>query len=127
MKDLFSAQSPDYARFRPTYPPALFAWLAGLAPARATAVDVGTGSGQAAVVQILPDRNGNGTQDVGPPTDPTKDGWWEKPPAFYGAPQVARLPYRRCSYDPDDDGNNEDDLDDDLAYTGLAKGPSSTC
>src|SRR5438477_12995168 len=49
MKDLFSAQSPDYARFRPTYPPALFAWLAGLAPARATAVDVGTGSGQAAV------------------------------------------------------------------------------
>jgi len=49
MKDLFSTQSSDYARFRPTYPPALFAWLAALAPARDTAVDVGTGNGQAAV------------------------------------------------------------------------------
>ncbi|HEY8923736.1 MAG TPA: methyltransferase domain-containing protein, partial [Polyangia bacterium] len=49
MKDLFSTQSSDYARFRPTYPPALFEWLAGQAPARETAVDVGTGSGQAAV------------------------------------------------------------------------------
>jgi ubiquinone/menaquinone biosynthesis C-methylase UbiE len=49
MKDLFSAQSSDYARFRPIYPPALFAWLADRAPARGTAVDVGTGSGQAAV------------------------------------------------------------------------------
>jgi SAM-dependent methyltransferase len=49
MKDLFSTQSSEYARFRPTYPPALFAWLAGLAPTRSTAVDVGTGSGQAAV------------------------------------------------------------------------------
>jgi len=49
MKDLFSTQSSDYARFRPTYPPALFAWLAEVAPARDTAVDVGTGNGQAAV------------------------------------------------------------------------------
>jgi ubiquinone/menaquinone biosynthesis C-methylase UbiE len=49
MKDLFSTQSSDYARFRPTYPAELFAWLAGQAPSRRTAVDVGTGSGQAAV------------------------------------------------------------------------------
>jgi SAM-dependent methyltransferase len=47
-KDLFSRQAPDYARFRPTYPPALFTWLAGQAPARGLAADVGTGSGQAA-------------------------------------------------------------------------------
>jgi SAM-dependent methyltransferase len=48
-KDLFSRQSADYARFRPTYPPVLFAWLAAQAPARRLAVDVGTGNGQAAV------------------------------------------------------------------------------
>jgi SAM-dependent methyltransferase len=48
-KDLFSKQAAGYARFRPTYPPALFDWLAGVAPARDVAVDVGTGSGQAAV------------------------------------------------------------------------------
>lgn len=47
-KDHFSAQAPDYARFRPAYPAELFAWLAGVAPARATAWDCGTGSGQAA-------------------------------------------------------------------------------
>jgi SAM-dependent methyltransferase len=48
-KDLFSTQSSGYAKFRPTYPAALFDWLAGIAPARGLAVDVGTGSGQAAV------------------------------------------------------------------------------
>ena len=47
-KDHFSARSADYARYRPGYPPALFDWLAVLAPARALAWDVGTGSGQAA-------------------------------------------------------------------------------
>ena len=47
-KDLFSAQAPDYARFRPTYPAALFAWLAAVSPARRLALDVGAGSGQAA-------------------------------------------------------------------------------
>jgi SAM-dependent methyltransferase len=49
LKDLFSLKSSDYARFRPTYPPALFAWLAEVAPARAVAVDIGAGSGQASV------------------------------------------------------------------------------
>lgn len=28
-KDHFSAQAPDYARYRPDYPAELFAWLAG--------------------------------------------------------------------------------------------------
>jgi SAM-dependent methyltransferase len=36
-----------YAAFRPRYPDALFQWLAGLAPGRATAWDCGAGSGQA--------------------------------------------------------------------------------
>jgi SAM-dependent methyltransferase len=48
-QDHFSAQADAYVRFRPTYPDALFAWLAALAPARALAWDCGTGSGQAAV------------------------------------------------------------------------------
>lgn len=48
-KDLFSRQSTDYARFRPTYPPELYAWLASQTPRRQLAVDVGAGNGQAAV------------------------------------------------------------------------------
>jgi len=48
-KDLFSLQASDYARFRPVYPPELYAWLAAQAPARRLAVDVGTGNGQAAI------------------------------------------------------------------------------
>lgn len=48
-KDLFAHQAQGYARFRPTYPAALFDWLAGIAPGRDLAVDVGTGSGQVAV------------------------------------------------------------------------------
>ena len=48
-KDLFSDRPVDYARFRPTYPPELFAWLASMAPAQAVAVDVATGNGQAAL------------------------------------------------------------------------------
>ena len=48
-KDHFSTHAAAYARARPTYPRALFAWLAALAPARRMAWDAGTGSGQAAV------------------------------------------------------------------------------
>jgi SAM-dependent methyltransferase len=48
-KDHFSGHAGSYARHRPTYPPALYAWLAELAPARDAAWDCGTGSGQAAV------------------------------------------------------------------------------
>ncbi len=45
--DHFSPVSADYARFRPTYPAALFAWLAGKAPGRTLAWDCAAGSGQA--------------------------------------------------------------------------------
>jgi SAM-dependent methyltransferase len=48
-KDHFSTGSPDYAAFRPTYPPALFAWLAGLCKRRELAWDCATGNGQAAL------------------------------------------------------------------------------
>lgn len=48
-KDHFSAQAATYAKARPTYPPALFAELARLAPGRALAWDCGTGNGQATV------------------------------------------------------------------------------
>jgi SAM-dependent methyltransferase len=48
-QDHFSARAELYARARPTYPPALFADLAALAPDTRWAWDCGTGNGQAAV------------------------------------------------------------------------------
>ena len=48
-EDNFSAQSRQYARFRPQYPDGLYAYLASLAPERSLVWDCGTGSGQAAV------------------------------------------------------------------------------
>lgn len=48
--DHFSGHAAQYAAFRPGYPPALIAALASLAPAHDTGWDVGTGSGQAAVM-----------------------------------------------------------------------------
>lgn len=50
MKDNFSTQSAQYAQFRPTYPPELFAYLATLVPTYTHAWDCGTGNGQVAVV-----------------------------------------------------------------------------
>lgn len=47
--DHFSASAAGYARFRPRYPDALVAWLAGVAPARDRAWDCAAGNGQAAV------------------------------------------------------------------------------
>lgn len=47
-KDHFSGVAEGYARFRPTYPEALFDWLAERAPGRELAWDVATGSGQVA-------------------------------------------------------------------------------
>jgi SAM-dependent methyltransferase len=47
--DHFSAGAADYASYRPSYPPALFRWLASVAPDRRVAWDCGTGSGQTAV------------------------------------------------------------------------------
>ncbi len=48
-QDHFSAQAGEYARFRPVYPQALFAYLASLTPGHALAWDCGTGNGQAAI------------------------------------------------------------------------------
>lgn len=48
-RDHFSGAAAAYARFRPRYPDALFAWLAAHAPSLDRAWDCGTGSGQAAV------------------------------------------------------------------------------
>jgi SAM-dependent methyltransferase len=46
----FETQGDDYARYRPTYPPALATFLAALAPDRERAVDVGCGNGQLSVL-----------------------------------------------------------------------------
>ncbi len=48
-QDHFSRQAGDYGIYRPRYPPALVAHIAGSAPSRALALDVATGNGQAAV------------------------------------------------------------------------------
>lgn len=48
-KDHFSGHAAEYARHRPGYPRALFAWLARVAPATGTAWDVACGNGQAAL------------------------------------------------------------------------------
>lgn len=48
--DHFSSVAAKYAECRPSYPPALVEYLAGIAPGRALAWDCGTGSGQAAVL-----------------------------------------------------------------------------
>lgn len=48
-EDHFSGGAHRYAVHRPTYPPALFAHLAALAPARRLAWDCATGNGQAAL------------------------------------------------------------------------------
>lgn len=46
--DHFSGHAADYAASRPTYPDALFDWLAGRCERRGLAWDVGSGNGQAA-------------------------------------------------------------------------------
>jgi SAM-dependent methyltransferase len=48
-KDHFSGHAQDYRHHRPDYPPALFEWLASVAPSRRLAIDVGAGNGQAAI------------------------------------------------------------------------------
>src|SRR6185369_8962098 len=86
----------------------------------------------AAVIQVLVDRNSNGVQDVGPPADPSKDGWWDKVAPFYGLPTLQRYPAGNCTYDPNDDGNGENDIAEaspTFAFNsaGTVFGPSSTC
>jgi SAM-dependent methyltransferase len=48
-KDHFSGHADLYREARPTYPEALFAWLAAQAPERGLAWDCGCGNGQASV------------------------------------------------------------------------------
>ncbi len=48
-KDHFSSRSDAYERYRPDYPPQLYAWLAEQSPDQLLAVDVATGNGQAAI------------------------------------------------------------------------------
>ena len=48
-KDYFSARATAYTRYRPTYPPTLFAWLAGLTDRHDLAWDCGCGNGQATI------------------------------------------------------------------------------
>ncbi len=48
-EDNFSKQAQSYARHRPQYPAALYAFIADAAPAHTAAWDCGTGNGQAAV------------------------------------------------------------------------------
>ncbi len=48
-KDHFSAGASGYARYRPRYPEALFAYLASICPEQELAWDCGTGNGQAAL------------------------------------------------------------------------------
>lgn len=48
-KDHFSGHAATYARARPTYPDALFDWLAGVPARRGLAWDAGCGNGQASV------------------------------------------------------------------------------
>jgi methylase of polypeptide subunit release factors len=48
-KGHFSSASDRYAAYRPDYPAALFAWLAGLCAKRELAWGCATGSGQAAL------------------------------------------------------------------------------
>jgi SAM-dependent methyltransferase len=47
--DHFSSVAGSYARYRPRYPPALFAYLASLCTSRDRAWDAATGNGQAAI------------------------------------------------------------------------------
>jgi ubiquinone/menaquinone biosynthesis C-methylase UbiE len=49
-KDHFSTQAREYAKFRPHYPPALFAFLAANSPNDQLALDCATGNGQAAIL-----------------------------------------------------------------------------
>jgi len=48
-KDYFSGHAADYARYRPTYPAALYDYCATLPARRGLALDCATGNGQAAV------------------------------------------------------------------------------
>lgn len=82
---LFSGHAATYAAFRPTYPTGLYDWLAGLAPDRERAWDVGTGNGQVALALV------EHFADV-LATDPSAE-------QLAAAPPHPRVTYRRATYD----------------------------
>jgi ubiquinone/menaquinone biosynthesis C-methylase UbiE len=49
-KDLFSSQADEYAKYRPTYPQELFAYILSFVQEKTCAWDCATGNGQAATV-----------------------------------------------------------------------------
>ena len=51
-KDLFSSHAADYAKFRPTYPPALVEYIASFTGQKDSAWDCATGNGQAALLLV---------------------------------------------------------------------------
>jgi SAM-dependent methyltransferase len=53
-KDHFFSHSSGYAAYRPTYPPELVTYLAGLAPRTERAIDCGCGTGQLSVPLASP-------------------------------------------------------------------------
>lgn len=79
-KDHFSGHAARYAQARPTYPDALFEWLAGVCPRRGLAWDAGCGNGQAtaALARVF-------ERVVG--TDPSAE-------QIAQAPAVANIEYR---------------------------------
>ena len=48
LKDLFSKQAEDYAKYRPVYPKELFEYILQFVTEKNTAWDCATGNGQAA-------------------------------------------------------------------------------
>ena len=58
LEDHFSGPADRYGAYRPTYPSALFEYLACLAPAHDLAWDCATGNGQSAVAPKLFFRRG---------------------------------------------------------------------
>jgi SAM-dependent methyltransferase len=81
-RDLFSRDPATYAKFRPRYPPELFAWLAALPAERRLAWDCATGNGQAAI-GLAP----HFQHVVGTDASPAQLGW---------APRRDRISYMAC-------------------------------
>ena len=78
--DHYSSGAGDYARFRPRYPPELFAWLAAQCARRKLAWDCATGNGQAAAA-LVPHFDRVAASDAAPAQ-------------LAHAPRVARVHYR---------------------------------
>lgn len=82
---LFSGHASTYAVYRPTYPAALYDWLATLVPNKGQAWDVGTGNGQVAVGLTAHFERVTAT-------DPSAE-------QLANAVEHSRISYRRATYD----------------------------